>query len=84
MKTRDLVALHVKKEALPAEIHPVNLSAMMCIRDRGQIEQSWMDYYVTIVGFPSGDPMTVSIGKVVGETTEKGNINLESFTICDL
>lgn len=72
-----MVALPVKEEVLqrlPAQIYPVDLAAVRYIKNReGQPEQSWKDYYITIVGFPErddhtdADPLTVSIGKVKGE-----------------
>ena len=65
------MALSVKEEALkqlPDEIHPVDLCAMQYVWNRNeQPEQSWKGYYVTIVGFPRGDPLTVSSGKIKGE-----------------
>ena len=81
LKDLDLVAFPVRTEALrtlPAQIYPVDLSAMSYIKNRrGEPEQTWKDYYITIVGFPQDvrkdevDPLRVSIGRIKGE---RGNI----------
>ena len=63
-----MVALHVNEEALRGQIHPVPLSAMRYIRNRqGGPEEAWIDYYVTIVGFPEGRPLSFSSGRIKGE-----------------
>ena len=71
-----MVALPIRKEGLPDSIHPVDLSAMNYIKNRGQPVQSWRDYYITIMGFPEDPstevpPLRVSIGKV---KRAKGNV----------
>lgn len=75
-----MVALPVKEEKLPAGIHRVDLSAMSYIKSgEGKPEQTWKDFYITIVGFPNrhnnddASPLTVSIGRIKGE---KGNVHL--------
>ena len=79
-----MVALHVNEEALrrlPGQIHPVPLSAMRYIRNRqGRPEEAWKDYYVTIVGFPGGDPLAISSGKIKGE---KGMIVFFGKSVAD-
>ena len=76
------MALSVKEEALkklPDETQPVDLCAMQYIWNRyQQPEKSWKNYYVTIVGFPNGDPLTVSIGKIKGQ---KGGYSYCPFRI---
>ena len=68
-----MVALPIRKEGLPDSIHPVDLSAMNYIENRGKPVQSWKDYYITVMGFPKdrcmdeAGPLTVSIGRVKGE-----------------
>lgn len=75
LKGVDLVALPVRKEALkklPAEVHPVDLSAMSYVKNRqGRPEKSWTNYFITIIGFPEGSPLTVSIGRIKGQ---EGNV----------
>ena len=82
-----MVALPIKKERLPDSIHPVDLSAMSYIKNRGKPVQSWRDYYITVMGFPkdpctgAAGPLTVSIGRVKGE---KGNALCALDVACDV
>ena len=83
-----MVAFSVKKDSLPARVHQVNLSAMSYIKNReGKPEQSWKDYYITIIGFPEdvekeeASPLTISIGRVKGE---KGNVQCTRYRMCFL
>ena len=86
-KDWDLVALPIKKESLPDSIHPVDLSAMSYIKNRGEPMQSWRDCYITVMGFPedpsmdAAGPLTVSHGRVKGE---KGNVLCALDIACDV
>lgn len=82
-----MVALPIKQKGLPDSIHPVDLSAMSYIKNRGKPVQSWRDYYITVMGFPkdprtdAADPLKVSIGRVKGE---KGDVLCALGIACDV